>query len=146
MMAVKRKKKANPVGRPTKYTSKMLAKAMQYIEGGYLETRHSEVIPLVCGLAIHLNVNKTTLYEWIKDDKNPEFSNALKQLKDFQEMKLVNGGLTGEFNSQITKLILTNHDYSDREKINDDEVAPPLTINFNVKGAVKEIITTNAKS
>ena len=34
-----------------------------------------------------------------------------------QEKDLINKGLTGDFNSTITKLILTKHGYSDKQDI-----------------------------
>jgi len=43
-----------------------------------------------------------------------EFSDILKELDADQEIKLLNSGLTGDFNSTITKLILTKHGYSDK--------------------------------
>jgi len=141
-MAAK-KKKANPVGRPTKYSKTMLNKANHYVEN--IED-YNQVIPSVAGLAICLNVNRSTIYEWADGDKHPEFSNTLSALSDFQEMHLLNNGLNGTFNSTITKLILTNHGYSEKNEAQDDEPAPPLSITFEVKDPVQEISITNAKT
>ncbi|MDF7480882.1 DNA-packaging protein, partial [Proteus mirabilis] len=35
----------------------------------------------------------------------------------FQEMKLINSGLAGDFNATITKLMLANHGYSEKQEV-----------------------------
>lgn len=94
--------------RPTKYSEEMLEKTEEYLESGY------SVIPSVAGLAVYLGVVTKTLYNW--SGEHEEFLHALEQLKDKQHEKLVDCGLVGEFNSTITKLILTKHGYSDRQE------------------------------
>lgn len=121
----------------------MLNKAYRYIKT-YKDL--GEVIPTVVGLSVFLSVTKSTLYEWIKDEKNPEFSNALEMVSNNQELKLINGGLNNAFNSTITKLMLSNnHNITDTPK-ESEEKAPPLTINFSVSEPVNEITVTNADS
>lgn len=130
-------------GQPTKYSKAKLEKAIDYITN-YAD--YEDVIPSVAGLAVVLEVSKKTLYNWAEVEENSEFLHALSRLATNQERRLLNGGLSGSYNPTITKLILTNHGYSDkpREDI-DDEDAPPLDINFDVKLPVSEIKTTNAK-
>ena len=53
-----------------------------------------------------------TLYNWA--DNNDDFLHILAELNTEQEFTLLNNGLTGEFNTAITKLVLTKHDYSDK--------------------------------
>lgn len=69
-------------------------------------------IPSVAGMCIHMGIVKSTLHIWAKE--NTRISNALKNVKLYQENKLLNGGLSGEFNAAITKLVLHNHGYSDK--------------------------------
>ena len=65
-------------------------------------------LPTIEGFALMLGVNKTSLYEWEK--KNPMFSNALDKIRTEQQKRLVEGGLSGDYNSTIAKLILSaNH-------------------------------------
>ena len=99
-----------PAGRPSKYNAEMLANAKDYLEN-YKE--YGDVIPMACGLAVHLGVTEQTIYNWA-NESNPEFLELLAQIKAKQHSVLIGKGLTGDFNSTITKLILTKHGYSDR--------------------------------
>lgn len=98
-------------GRPTKYTPEALEKARDYLknyrEGG-------DVIPTVPGLALALGISRETVYAWSKDEDKEEFTEIYLKLMADQERQLVNSGLKGDFNSAITKMILTKHDYSDK--------------------------------
>jgi hypothetical protein len=58
-------------------------------------------------LALYLDVNKTTIFEWEK--KYPDFSNSLDKIKDEQKKRLLEKGLSGEYNSTIAKLILSSN-------------------------------------
>lgn len=103
-----------PAGRPTLYSSEILQKAAEYLDN-YQE--QGDVIPSIAGLAIVLNLNRSTIHAWVKDDDKDEFSNIVDKLLHSQEQKLVNKGLEGEFNASITKLLLTKHGYSDSQNI-----------------------------
>ncbi len=102
---------SNKGGRPSKYNNKTLSKVMDYLE--HFE-EEGQVIPTVAGLAVHLDVNRDTLYAWAQDEDKAEFSDILGKLKSLQEIVLVNNGLSGDFNSVITKMMLTKHGYSDK--------------------------------
>ena len=116
-----------PAGRPTSYSETMLARAKEYIAGGYHE--QDDQMPSIVGLRKYLGVARSTIYEWA--EKNPEFSDTLDELEDEQERTLFNKGLDGTFNSTITKLALGNHGYSDKT---DNTVRGPngggLIVNF----------------
>ena len=110
---LKRKKKSltgkNPVGRPTKYCPEILDKVQQYrVEYKLL----NQVIPSVAGLAVYLSVSRDTIYEWCKE--HPRFSDILDDILSDQESILLNMGLSGKFNSNITKLVLGKHGYHER--------------------------------
>ena len=69
----------------------------------------------MAGLACYLGKHKSSMYEYSKQNK--EFSDTLEAIKTVQENKLINKGLTGEFNSPIVKLMLANHGYSEKQEI-----------------------------
>lgn len=100
-----------PGGRSTEYTEEHNKKAKGYIDN----LPSDQVIPSIAGLAVYLGVNRSTVYKW--RDENQEFSDTLECLLDNQEVKAVNNGLTGDFNATITKLILANHGYSEKQEI-----------------------------
>ena len=97
-------------GRPSKLTDALIEQAGRYATKDY--RLQGEVIPTIEGLAVFLNVSRKTLYNWKAE--NEEFLHILDDLMARQAKELFSNGLTGDFNSTITKLILTKHGYSDR--------------------------------
>ena len=117
-------KEANPVGRPSQL-AETLVKAKEYLYGGYEAV--GEVIPSIAGLACYCEKGRNTIYDYGSQDE--EFSNILEGIMRLQESKLLNSGLTGAFNSTITKLILTKHGYTDKieQDIKAEVTTPSLT-------------------
>lgn len=113
-------------GRPTKYTPELLEKADYY-----LSTVGNE-LPSVEGLAVFLDIRRSTIYEWQKE--HDAFSDILEKILVEQAKKLMNNGLTGKWNSTITKLILTKHGYSDKIEQDVTSGGKPIPIlgNLNV--------------
>ena len=122
----------NKGGRPTKYKKEYCDEVDVYLskeidqEFEFHKTRgdksnsyerHITVcLPTVYGFAKYIGVNKTTLYEWSKE--HPEFSNSLEKINEEQKKRLLDKGLSGDYNSTIAKLILSaNHGMSDRQEI-----------------------------
>ena len=99
------------MARPTKYNTALLEKAQHYLDN-YDE--YDEVIPSAVGLALVLNITRSTLYEWAKDEDKKVFSNILDNINKKQEQILLKNGLNNKFNSNITKLVLGKHGYHDR--------------------------------
>ncbi len=99
------------VGRPTKYNAAILEKANEYLTD-YKNQEFGNMIPSVDGLSLYLKVNRSTIYEW--GSKYTEFSNTLDEINTKQKILLIDGGLSNEFNSNITKLALGNHGMSDK--------------------------------
>ena len=97
-------------GRPTKLTDALIEKAAKYANSDYMT--QSEVIPTIEGLAVYLDVSRSTIYHW--KTENRDFLDILDGLMARQAKELFSNGLTGDFNPTITKLILTKHGYSDR--------------------------------
>jgi len=104
-------------GRPTAYSEEVLEKAQDYVND-FVPT-NEEALPTVAGLALHLKVNKKTISNWAKDTDKPEFLLLFDDLMQRQEMMLISGGLKSTYNPTITKLILTNHGYTDKAEVKD---------------------------
>ncbi|MEY0282157.1 DNA-packaging protein [Providencia rettgeri] len=100
------------MGRPSKFAESLI-KAKEYLMGGY-ETV-GDVIPSVAGLACYLGVSRKTVYEWVKE--STDLSDTLEGILAMQENKLINKGLNGDFNPTITKLMLANHGYSEKQEV-----------------------------
>ena len=98
-------------GRPTTWSIALEEKAMEYINGGWEIEGHS--IPSVVGLCSYIERSRSVVYEWAEDESRG-FADILSKLKEIQLLNLMNKGLTSEFNSTITKLILTKHGFSDK--------------------------------
>ena len=103
-----------PMGRPTKYTKQLLKAAWEYLDN-YEEA--GDLVPSVVGLAISLGITKSTCYVWAEEAGKEEFSDILTRVSDLQEQKLMRGGLSGEYNPAITKMMMTKHGYSDAQKV-----------------------------
>lgn len=98
--------------RPTKYSKDVQSKADLYANGGYIAC--GDIVPSQSGLACELGVSRQTLFNW---KQYPEFFDTLERIGLLQERITLSGGLRGELNSSIVKLLLANHGYSDRKGI-----------------------------
>ena len=101
------------MARPTKYNDEVLEKARDYIEN---YNTYGNQVPSIAGLAIILDVARITLYDWA--ESYDEFSYILDKVKVMQESLLIDGGLSGDFNSNIVKLMLGKHGYHEKRDIN----------------------------
>lgn len=133
------------LGRPSKYSPAIIKKTYEYINGakdkfynyqkgfGNTDTYERRVmanLPTLEGLALHLNVHRDTVHAWSK--KYPAFSDALETLMAVQHERLLNRGLSGDYNPVIAKLVLSaNHGMKDRvDATTDDKPLPaPVTVN-----------------
>lgn len=95
-------------GRPTKYVPVVIyPKIEEYITSC---GREQTSLPSIEGLALHLNVNPDTLYEWAS--KYPEFSDAIKKILTKQKKQLMDDGMYGgkEVNAGMAIFLLkVNH-------------------------------------
>ena len=105
------KQKKHAGGRPTKYTPELLKKAHEYVDGAWQE---DDAVPMIVGLALYCDISKQRVYEWMKDPKKKEFRDLAKKVEALQEKYLAKGGLSNDFNANITKLLLSKHGYSDK--------------------------------
>ena len=97
----------------TQFSDEITEGALTYIEN-YKDL--GDMIPSIVGMAIELNVARSTLYKWA-EDKDNGFSDILARCKDVQHRELMNGGLSSSMNSNIVKLALGKHGYSDKQEL-----------------------------
>lgn len=112
---------ANPVGRPTKYNPKLQAQADNYL----FKWADYDAIPSRVGLCCYIGIPKSISYDW--ENKHPKFSDTCKAIEAMQEREALNKGITGVFNSQITKLVLANHGYSDKQAVDHSSTDGTMT-------------------
>lgn len=98
-------------GRPTKYNDNMLKRTKDYLNNYKDE---GDLVPSVAGLSSLLGIGRNTIYDWAKHEDKAEFSNILDKIQAKQEQILLNGGLSGDFNASIAKLMLGKHGYSEK--------------------------------
>jgi len=150
----KPKVKKSENGRPTLYSKNIILLVDEYLElckdqeevqivglsakGTELYKNKLKVdLPTVEGFAVYIRVSKSTVYEWRA--KYKEFSDALERISIEQQKRLLNNGLSGDYNPTIAKLVLSaNHGMN--EKTEQD---------LNVKGGVvylpaKELLNNQA--
>ena len=98
-------------GRPTDYSEETLTKTQDYLD--HFE-EYGDAIPSIAGLAVFLGISRETVYDWSRQEKKKKFSYILRNILSKQENVLINKGLKNEFNSNITKLALGKHGYTDK--------------------------------
>lgn len=137
-----------PAGRPTLYNDQILSDTKAYIESCEDEivqivTGESEKgfttfkektrvkLPTIEGLAYRLKISKETIYQW--EQQHPEFSDVINDLRAKQAERLVNNGLSGDYNAYIAKALLAKHGYADRQEVDHttkgDKIEASPTIN-----------------
>jgi DNA-binding transcriptional regulator YiaG len=122
-------------GRPNEFKEEYITKVDEYLESRQdeevqvvkqssekyemFDNKLKVKLPTIEGFARYINVNKTSLYEWEK--QNEMFSNALDKIRIEQQERLINAGLSGDYNSTIAKLILSsNHGMRERGDVTSD--------------------------
>lgn len=117
-------------GRPQEYNDNIIKKAEKYLSecvdeiyefhktrgttSDTFEQKRNVKLPTIEGLALYLDVNRDTIYDW--DKKFPRFSDILSKLKRKQAEALIQNGLSGDYNPVIAKLILGKHGYVDEKR------------------------------
>jgi hypothetical protein len=118
-------------GRPTKLDEEMFQRAENYLAGDW--EIGGDLIPSMEALALYLDVSRSTVKLWASSDER--FSAITDKLKAKQAVKVMNNGLSGDFNSAISKVILAQHGITDKtevhntvslESLSDDELKARL--------------------
>jgi len=120
-----------PSGRLSTWTPEYSKSAEAYIQSFIDQTReedgyNAQVLPSIAGLALELNVSRSTLYSWANNEETG-FSGILGRLNKLQEGFLLNNGLNGKYNSAIAKLVLGKHGYKEEKAVtgaNDEPLIP----------------------
>ena len=130
------------MARPTEYKEEFIGKVKEYLAlcvdevNEYHKTRGEKSdsydrlvrvrLPTIEGLAVFLGISKNTIYEWCKVHK--EFSDVIDELRETQADRLVNSGLSGDYNPNIAKVLLTKHGYREGQDLttNDRDLPTPI--------------------
>lgn len=106
-------------GRPTDFNEQVLTDAINYVQNFAIDEGKGENLkvnlPTIEGLALYLEISRSTLYLWQKE--HPEFSDIIETLQQKQASVLINNGLSGNYNPTIAKVLLTKHGYTDKQEI-----------------------------
>lgn len=102
------------MSRPSKYSKEMLDKARAYVHN-YESYEHA--FPSRVGLADVLDVCAKTLDNWEADETKTEFAEILEKIARKQQLVAWHKGLTGQYNSNLVKLLLAKHGYHDKSEI-----------------------------
>jgi len=116
----------HPGGRPSLYNETMPKMVKLYMQ----ECEGNGKLPKRAGLALFIGVGRSTLQDWATEHE--EFSASLELMNCSQEDILCDKGLNNQYNSTITKLMLSsNHGYKERnDTTSGDEPLQPVIINF----------------
>jgi hypothetical protein len=114
------------------YGEGILRKAKEYYDiyanGGKIG---KFIVPTMEGYALYMSINTDTIYEWLKDTKKKEFSEITRMLQNLRAQMLQNEGLLGTWNSNITKLLLSKHGYSEKTEQEINLKTPePILVKF----------------
>lgn len=102
----------NVGGCPSKLDDELIAKAEEYI---YDFRSNDDIVPSVAGLACYLEISRSSVYNY--KSKSGRFLDIVERVELLQEKMLINGGLVGDFNASIAKLMMTKHGYSDKQDV-----------------------------
>ncbi len=121
----KSKEEPKKMGRPTEYKEEFIDKVDEYLEDNqdtykdFIKQKNIEKgyemfdrgltvkLPTIEGFALFIGVSKKVLYTW--EQKHPDFLHALDKIRTEQQQRLINMGLSKDYNSTIAKLILSSN-------------------------------------
>ncbi len=123
------------VGRPEEYKEEYIKRVDEYLEtrqddeyefhktrGEKSDSYEEKVrvrLPTIEGFALFIGVSKQAMYRWEVD--RPEFRNALDKIRQEQMQRLLDKGLSGEYNAVIAKLVLSaNHGLREKADVTTD--------------------------
>ena len=124
-------------GRPVKYTPEFIETEAEALEK-WMEKSGSIYFKR---FAFSRGYSQQRLSEFA--EQNVKFSETLARAREWQEIRLVEGGLTNEFNGSFCKFVMGNAcGWTDRTetKLSGDAVNPLAFVLQNVDGKSKDLI------
>ena len=128
------------MARPTKCTPELIEKAQHYLDHYDTEVYNSQSVPTIEGLALAVNLARSTVHKWATEEDKADFSDIVENILTKQAINLSQGGLLGDYNASIAKLMLTKHGYSDKVE---QDVKGTQTVTH--KGLTLEFIDSTTK-
>lgn len=108
------------MARPTKYTPELLEKANTYL------LEYTRLIPSHQDMCLYLDISDATLYRWAEE--KAEFKEILAKVKQMQFVVAMDGGLGGDMNANLVKLLMGKHGLSDKvDTTSSDGSMSPVT-------------------
>lgn len=118
-------------GRPIEFNQTYIDRAKEYIKSCE-DTEEQKIVtegekstsykyktkvklPTIEGLALELGIATSTVYEWEKN--HDTFSEVISVLRQKQANKLINSGLSGDYNPVIAKVLLSKHGYVEAKEL-----------------------------
>ncbi len=100
-----------PVGAPVKHTDQELIEGIeQYIAEWWAGKKATP--PSIYWCVVHMGISRSSLYD--RASKCPELMDTLERLKDLAKAVIIDGALTGKYNSQMGKFCLCNLGMTDQ--------------------------------
>lgn len=124
-------------GCPLKYTPEVIEKLADELLAWYDNPKNI----MLNKFAIHKRMHRQRLSEFA--EKNTRFADVYKLCKEWQELKLNEGGLTGEYKEGFSKFLLVNHhNYSDKveNKISGSSSDPFVTLIISSDNCTKDLV------
>lgn len=84
-------------------------------------------LPSIEGFAIFLKVSRITMYAW--EETYPDFAKSLDKIRVEQQKRLVNYGLSGDYNPAIASLMLSSN-HNMKKRVDNTTGDKPLENNF----------------
>lgn len=130
-----KEKKKNVGGRPKKYTPEFIEKEADALK----KWMSQENSIYLTRFALERGYNNRRLYEFKK--VSAKFARILGMAKDWQEVKLVEKGLTGVYNANFTKFVLSNsHGWTEKQQVSGDIENPLAMLLSKLDGESKELV------
>jgi len=128
-------KKKNPGGRPVKYTKEVIEKEADLLE----KWIQKEGNTYLKRFALERGYDNKRLYEFA--EVNTKFSRILKIVHEWQEVKLVEGGLSSVFNPGFTKFVLGNVcGWTEKQQVSGDAANPLALLLDKIDGTSKNLV------
>lgn len=124
------------MARPTDYNEEILAKAKEYIEIGSKDA----AVPSIEGLAGYIDISRSNIYLWASQKDKREFSDIVEMIRELQAKTLIDKGLKGEFNSSITKVMLSKHGYSEKTEIDHTTKGEKIEASQGIKDLAQALL------